>query len=298
MHSSHLSLLEALCYWASGRPWTFPLLHRSSDVPLPTGHFCAGAGVSRLATPAWALVVFDGLVLIIEVVLNGLADGEAACGVAMLRRVGANHDEAIRLAEIARERSKELFSRVFGDFAVHVEVHRVGAVFEAVLLDTDGLAVDDVADACVAPQLETASVNVGVEDTVEQLVGRVRVSLVDDVPLVFTHVVAKAQQPVGVSCVVLDTGGVLTGNTAWTDEQCCVCDEQCALSLVDRVGVEGKFSSEHDAPSVVTFRSAGFMIGNQNKILLVLIPNHNQEYITEYLLMYLESSVYLNEVKL
>lgn len=182
-----------------------------------------------------------------EGVLGVLLDVETANVVAEFRLIGANHDEAVRL--IGGECCEELLGLVFGDAAVDVEGHCVLTVLEAVLLYVNGVAVDDVADACVAPQFEAAAVDVGMEDPVEQLVGCTGVALVDDVPLERAHVVAEVQHLVGVNCVVFDTGGVLARNTARTDEQSCVSDEQVAQSLIVRAQVDGEFGGGHACSS-------------------------------------------------
>ena len=129
--------------------------------------------------------------------------------VAGIGRVRANHDEAVRL--IGGEHCEELLGLVFGDVAVDLEDHCALTVFEAVLLDVHRVAVDDVADASVAPQLKAAGVDEGVEYPIEQLVRPLRAESADDVGGVFAHVVAEAQDVVGVDGVVGNARGVLPG---------------------------------------------------------------------------------------
>ena len=146
---------------------------------------------------------------------------------------------------VGGERCEELLGLVFGDATVDFEDHPVLTVIEAVLFDVNSVAVDDVADTCFTPQLETASVDVGVKHLVEQLVRSFGVDPADDVGGVFAHVVAEAQDVVGVDGVVGSARGVLPGHLSGLDEQGGVRDDQRADAFFISVEVDGELGGGH-----------------------------------------------------
>lgn len=222
------------------------LAHHAEAMCIEGVHRGLVVATSRIDISGEGVLVVRVVVLIVRlvvVVLIGLLHGEAVKAVAGVGRVRANHDEAVRL--VGGERCEELLGLVFGDAAVDVEDHRVLTVLESVLLDVHGVAVDDVADAGVAPQLKAAGVDEGVEHPIEQLVRPLGVESADDVGGVLAHVVAEAQDVVGVDGVVRNARGVLPGHLSGLDEQGGVRDDQCADAFIISVEVDKELGDGH-----------------------------------------------------
>lgn len=177
------------------------------------------------------------VVLVAEVVVvvvdvregrNELGSGEALLG----RAVGTHGDVALLGLDLAGQGGEELLLLVLGDVAVHGEVLGVGPVLEAVLDVFGDLVVDLVVDERVAPQLQAAVVDEGVEHPVEEPVGGLGVEVRDDGRAVLAHVVADVEDGPGVAGVVVDAGRVLAGDGARADEDGGVADEQLGEVLV------------------------------------------------------------------
>ena len=129
--------------------------------------------------------------------------------------------------------------------AVHFIEHRVATVVEAVLLSANSLAVDDVADVSVTPELQAAGIDESVEDPVEQLVRLVGAGPADDVSAVRAHVVADAQDVVGVDGVVGNARGILSGHLSGLDEQGGVGDDQHAHAFGKGAEIERGLGGGH-----------------------------------------------------
>lgn len=173
--------------------------------------------------------------------------GKTANTEALLGRIRPNHDKAVRL--VGAQARDELFGLAGDDAAVDVENHRVPAIVEAVLLHLNGLAVDDVADTSVAPELRATHVDVGRDDLIEQRVSGCGIFLAQDVPLEVTPVVAETQHQVSVGTVVRDAGRVLALNSR-ADEQVRVGNDDRARRprIYNVLQVDNLLGNLHDTP--------------------------------------------------